>query len=168
MQHGLKGRQPGAAGRVKTSGSVSELESHLGYWLRFVSNHVSAQFAALVEAQGVSVSEWVALRHLFGQDESSAAQLMAALGMTKGAISKVLTRLEEKGLVARLAAGTDKRAQAIRLTKSGRALVPVLAALADQNDAAFFGHLLPAQREQLFAMMQEVVRRSQLKEIPVS
>ena len=40
---------------------ISSLESHIGFWLRFVSNHVSNRFALLVEKEGVSISEWVAL-----------------------------------------------------------------------------------------------------------
>ena len=148
--------------------AVSELESHLGFWLRFVSNHVSASFAAAIEGNGVSVSEWVALRHLFDHSESSAAELMAALGMTKGAVSKVVTRLEEKGLVERAMAVMDKRAQSVGLTKAGEALVPKLAALADQNDADYFGHLRPSQREALTAMMKELVAVHRLKEVPVN
>jgi hypothetical protein len=42
--------------------AVASLESHLGYWLRAVSNQVSGAFAARVETLGVSVAEWVVLR----------------------------------------------------------------------------------------------------------
>ena len=34
----------------------SHLTSHLGYWLRHVSNHVSQAFARKVEQQGVTVA----------------------------------------------------------------------------------------------------------------
>ena len=44
--------------------SPSSLDRHLGYWLRAVSNAVSRGFAARVEAEGVSVAEWVFLRLL--------------------------------------------------------------------------------------------------------
>ena len=62
---------------------VSTLDSHLGFWLRFVSNHVSARFAALVEAEGASVTEWVALRTLYDRPWTTHAELIQALGMTK-------------------------------------------------------------------------------------
>ena len=39
------------------SARVSPLESHLGYWLRVVSNHVSHGFKSKVEAHGVTVAE---------------------------------------------------------------------------------------------------------------
>jgi DNA-binding MarR family transcriptional regulator len=158
------GTQPA---RSRTRVTVSELESHIGFWLRFVSNHVSGEFSKLMEARGVSVSEWVALRHLFSVGESSAAALIDALGMTKGAVSKIVTRLEDKGFVTRAPGDTDRRAQLLVLTATGRALVPTLAKLADRNDANFFGHLTPAQQQALVATMQDIVRIHQLKEIPV-
>ena len=78
--------------------AVSPLDAHLGFWLRFVSNHVSARFSQLVEDEGCTVTEWVALRTLFDKTQTTHAELIQALGMTKGAASKVVTRLEEKGL----------------------------------------------------------------------
>ncbi len=147
--------------------AVSPLESHLGFWLRFVSNHVSGQFKRVVEANGVSVSEWVALRQLYNVGEASAAELMDALGMTKGAVSKIVTRLQDKGLVTRVAVDADRRAQQIVLSSAGSKLVPKLARLADDNDNVFFGHLDPVLRAQLSSAMQDIVRTHQLKQLPV-
>jgi DNA-binding MarR family transcriptional regulator len=149
------------------SPKVSGLEAHVGFWLRFVSNHVSRRFARLMQANGVTVSEWVALRRLHAAGVTAPTELIDTLGMTKGAISKILARLEAKGLVAREHAEEDRRAQRIALTPSGRQLVPRLAALADANDALFFGHLPRAAREQLVLNMMDIVRIHQLRDVPV-
>lgn len=149
------------------SQSVSPLEAHLGFWLRFVSNHVSLQFQKLVEANGVTVSEWVALRLLYGSSAATPVDLMDALGMTKGAISKIVTRLEKKSLLARATSISDRRAQVLVLTDAGRELVPRLAQLADQNDDAFFGHMPAEQRAAVMAAMQQVVAVHKLKMMPV-
>ena len=53
---------------------VSDLTDHLGYWLRFVSNHVSQAFASRVAAHGVSVAEWVLMRQLFDEHMQAAGQ----------------------------------------------------------------------------------------------
>lgn len=146
----------------------SPLEAHLGFWMRFVSNHVSTRFQQLLEAQGVTVTEWVALRTLWAANETSHAELIQALGMTKGAASKVVSRLEEKGLAKRQFARGNARDQALILTASGRALVPLLAALADANDEHFFGHLGLQERQLLMNALQALVQRHQLKYIPIS
>lgn len=146
---------------------VSPLDAHLGYWMRFVSNRVSAQFQLAVEEAGVSVAEWVALRTLLDGGQVTHGTLTEALGMTKGAVSKVIARLEDKGLVTRQSADGDARLLVLALTPAGRALVPRLAAIADDNDRQFFGHLPPQQREQLMGLLQEIVFLHQLNEVPV-
>lgn len=142
------------------------LEAHLGFWLRYVSSHVSARFQTLLAARDVSVTEWVALCTLSAQDTTSHAELIQALGMTKGAASKVISRLEEKGLVRRQLAEGKAREQVLALTGQGRTLTPALAALADANDAHFFGHLAPDERLALMQTLQALVRHHQLKAIP--
>jgi DNA-binding MarR family transcriptional regulator len=146
----------------------ASLESHLGFWLRFVSNHVSMRFQKLLEDEGITVTEWVALRTLLAQDESSHAALIQALGMTKGAASKVISRLEEKGLAQRQLVDGRVREQALVLTKKGKALVPHLAMLADANDEHFFGHLRGVDRRVLMDAMQALVQHHQLKEVPTN
>lgn len=144
------------------------LEAHLGFWLRFVSNHVSARFLQSLEQKGVSVTEWVALRTLWESPGTNHAGLIQALGMTKGAASKVVSRLEEKGLAERQLADGRAREQSLRLTASGRAMVPQLAALADANDEHFFGHLQADERRSLMDALHGLVQHHQLKEIPVT
>jgi len=148
--------------------AASPLDAHLGFWLRFVSNHVSARFSQLVEGEGSTVTEWVALRTLFDNPQTTHADLIQALGMTKGAASKVVTRLEEKGLARRELAEGSAREQMLRLTPQGRALVPRLAALADQNEEHFFGHLRAGERRALVAAFQALVTHHHLKEVPVA
>ncbi len=148
---------------------VSPLDAHLGFWMRFVSNQVSAEFARAVEARGVSVSEWVALRTLFDAGAGAThAALVAALGMAKGAVSKVVSRLQDKGYVTRAAHAADARAQVLALTPAGRALVPALARDADANDARFFGHLSARQRQELMRVLQALVRHHGLEQVPVA
>jgi DNA-binding MarR family transcriptional regulator len=148
--------------------SASPLEAHLGFWLRFVSNHVSGRFQQLLEARGVTVTEWVALRTLWARVDAGHADLIQALGMTKGAASKLVSRLEEKGLVKRQFAGASARDQSLALTPSGKALVPVLAAMADANDEHFFGHLAAHERQALMTAMQALVQQHGLKHLPTA
>jgi DNA-binding MarR family transcriptional regulator len=150
------------------SAAASPLDAHLGFWLRFVSNHVSARFAELLAAHDVTVSEWTALRTLDEQSETRHAALIDALGMTKGAASKIVTRLEAKGLAVRRLAEDSARDQWLALTSKGKRLVPVLAALADANEAHFFGHLQATERQALQAQMQALVAHHGLKSLPVS
>jgi len=146
---------------------LSPLKAHLGYWLRAVSNQVSHAFARKLEARGVSVAEWVMMRELYETDGLAPSHLAMELGMTKGAITKLADRLIEKSLITRHIRTDDRRAQTLALTPTGRKLVPALAALADENDAAFFGHLSAAEQTRLRAMLQAIVQHHGFKNIPV-
>jgi len=146
---------------------TSELTAHLGYWLRFVSNHVSQAFARKVEARGVTVAEWVVMRDLFDAEAMAPSRLAARIGMTRGAITKLADRLVAKELMTRTADPTDGRAQTLALTPAGRALVPELAALADANDSEFFGALTPEDRAALTRILRGIVERRGLTRVPV-
>lgn len=147
--------------------AISPLEAHLGYWLRYVSNHVSQAFARKVEAHGVTVAEWVVLRELYDQRGTLASELAIRLGMTRGAVSKLIDRLEGKSLISRAAREDDARYQTLALTKAGRDLVPILATLADANDAEFFGHLGADEQAALISTMQAIIKRGALRAVPI-
>ena len=81
--------------------SVSELRSHIGFWLRFVSNHVSHAFGRTLLNSGVTAAEWVILRQMYDQEEMSPSFLSELTGLTRGAVSKLIDRLLAKKLVTR-------------------------------------------------------------------
>lgn len=140
---------------------ISKLEDHLGYWLRFVSNGVSKEFAASLAKKEISVAEWVMLRILFDCSPASLGKLGKATGMTKGAVSKALDRLLSKSLVRVTSAQNDRRALSIELTAKGSRMVPQLAQLADRNDKKFFSSLSAAEAKTLKQILQKLVSENQ-------
>ena len=147
--------------------SASELTDHTGYWMRMVSNAVSQEFARKVSGEDVTVAEWVFMRALYDLEPTSPSVLAESMGMTKGAISKLAERLVAKGLVERAESRQDKRAHSLSLTTLGRAKIPVLAALADENDAEFFGVLTKKEHEALDRILKFLAERQGLKATPV-
>jgi DNA-binding MarR family transcriptional regulator len=146
---------------------ASDLAAHLGYWLRYVSNHVSQAFARKVEAHGVTVAEWVLMRQLLDVAALAPSRLAECMGMTRGAVSKLAERLIAKSLLVRTADPQDGRAQTLSLTRAGRSMVPKLAALADTNDAEFFDHLTAKDRAALLRTLRAIVEKRGLKSLPV-
>lgn len=152
---------------MSTNRSTSDLTAHLGYWLRYVSNHVSQAFARKVEAHGVTVAEWVLMRQLLDVEALPPSRLADRMGMTRGAITKLADRLIAKSLLTRKPDPVDGRAQTLALTAKGRRLVPELAALADTNDSEFFDHLAPKDRAALVRILRDIVEKRGLKSLPV-
>lgn len=146
--------------------AASGLEDHAGYWLRYVSNHVSHAFAQKVEARGVTVAEWVLLRLMLDRGPANPSQIAAIAGMTRGTVSRLVDRLSRKKLVERTSSDVDRRYQTVALTRAGMEIMPALAQLADDNDREFFGHLKPEERASLVLLLREIVARNGWKDCP--
>ena len=146
--------------------AVSELRSHIGFWLRFVSNHVSHAFAKKLLDSGVTAAEWVILREIYDTDEMPPSELAEQTGLTRGAISKLIERLVIKKLVSRKEGSDDRRYQRIALSPAGRRLVPTLATLADQNDREFFKPLTGKEQQALVATLKKLVHAHDLHKLP--
>ena len=121
-----------------------------------------------VESKGVTVAKWAVMREMLQAGPVNPNQLAQGLGMTRGAISKLVERLCHKEFVARTAAGGDRRYQSVALTAKGKKLVPKLAQLADENDREFFGHLAGEELANLIHLLKDVVHRHGWKDVPVS
>lgn len=152
--------------KAKDCSPPSNLHSHIGFWLRYVSNHVSHAFAKKLLDSGVTVAEWVILREMFDRDGTTPSDLAGVTGLTRGAISKLADRLIAKHLLARTYARDDRRYQTLALTTAGRSLVPTLAQLADENDEEFFAALSPKQRKRLVTTLRKLVEANHLSTLP--
>lgn len=134
-----------AAEHAVNAEPVPTLESQIGYWLRYLSNQVSSRLDEELWKLGFTETESVFLRAMFPAKFVTHMALQRQLGLTRSAAAKVLQKLERKGLVARQLAEGSARSQWLWLTPSGEALVPVLAAIAADNDMHFFRHMTPGQ-----------------------
>lgn len=146
--------------------SVPALSAHLGYVLRMVSNAVSHEFARGLAGESVTVAEWSMLRSLYGEGAVAPSALARRMGMTKGAISKLADRLGDKGLIERAANPEDKRAHSLSLSARGNEKVPILSALADRNDAAFFAVLTSEEQQSLRNLLHVLIDKHGLSGVP--
>jgi DNA-binding MarR family transcriptional regulator len=136
--------------------------------MRVVSNHVSYSFARKLEATGVTVAEWVVLREMSGGDRTTSPSAVADLtGLTRGAVSKLLGRLLQKGYVSRRESTGDGRRQDIELTPRAIALIPRLAKLADENDEEFFGVVPSRERRALRATLIRIAHLNHFSKAPI-
>lgn len=148
---------------------VSHLKSHLGFWMRLVSNQVSHSFAKKLADSDVTVAEWVILREMYSADQiTSPSRIVEITQLTKGAVSKLLTRLLEKKLILRNESFQDGRAQEVQLSARAIKLIPRLAHLADENDAEFFSSLSPVEKKQLIRILKKIASHQKLNQLPIN
>lgn len=152
---------------LDTEAAANPLEVHLGYWLRLVSNQVSGAFANALQEHQLSVAEWVALVHVDRHSGITAAVLADTMGMTRGAVSKVLDKLQSRQWLLRSTSQRDNRAQLLTLTRSGKRVLPALTGIADDNDEHFFAVLGASERNALRRLLQKLATAHRIHSPPV-
>jgi len=99
------------------------------------------------------------LPELFEGSGVMSSALADRMEMIRVAISKLADRLVAKRLIERLDNEKDERTHILRLTESSCKLVPTLPAVANNNDAEFFGHLSNAERHSMESIMKAVIEK---------
>lgn len=153
---------------VASAKHIPELESHLGYWLRRVSNAVSGGFSRALQEKQTSVAEWVLLRELHKREQAAPGELAATVGLTRGAVSKIVDKLEMKGWVQTEGKAGDSRFRVLSLTRAGLRNLPVLAEIADRNDESFFDCLSAGEKSALRELLIKVAEHNRIHDVPTN
>jgi len=162
METTIASMEPNAANTQQ----LTQLESHLGYWLRRVSNAVSGTFARALQEKQTSVAEWVLLRELHEHGQTAPGELADSLGLTRGAVSKIVDKLDAKGWIQTEAKEGDSRFRLLSLTRAGRRSLPVLAEIADQNDARYFDCLSAREKSTLRELLAKLTDHNRIQDAP--
>ena len=95
---------------------------------------------AKLEPFEVSAAQWLVVL-LVGQNAvSSASGLCEMLTHDPGAMTRLLDRLERKGILKRVRSAADRRTVQLELTDSGKALYPkIISAIVDVNNGLLRG-----------------------------
>jgi len=149
------------------SKQLTRLEGRLGYWLRRVSNAVSGTFARALQEKQTSVAEWVLLRELYERGQTAPGELADSLGLTRGAVSKIVDKLDGKGWIQTEAKEGDSRFRLLSLTRAGRRSLPVLAEIADQNDARYFDCLSAREKNSLRHLLAKLADHNRIQDVPI-
>ena len=89
---------------------------------------MAAQFERELSPFDVTLAQWGAMLAIRGQDGASPSQVAATVGIDRGATTRLIARMESKGLVAREGHSEDARSIVLRLTPKARAMMPQLVA----------------------------------------
>lgn len=132
----------------------TESVGHLLHQLMFAMRRDIEQRMA---AHDLTAAQWLPLWKLKLGTAASAQELARQMGIDAGAMTRLLDRLEAKGLIERLRSRTDRRVVNLALTPAGEAVAQhVPQALADVNNAYLQG-LSRAEWVQLRQLLQRML-----------
>ena len=136
----------------------SELSAFLPYLLNRAAELVSREFQPYYkERYGMLRTEWRVLFHLGRQGELTAKQICEQAALHKTKVSRAVTALEAKRLLERRPVETDRRSEALRLTKSGRAAFADLSQRAAHFDRTIETELGGAETAALKTMLLKLI-----------
>lgn len=107
--------------------------------LTFAANRYTRSVSRIYQDRfGIGAMDWRMLVMLTREPDSSVSHASRTIGIDKAAVSRSLTRLEQRGLVRAEAPGPDGRRRLFRLTDAGRAMHDEVLALAMERNRALF------------------------------
>ncbi|WP_077038046.1 MarR family winged helix-turn-helix transcriptional regulator [Pelomonas sp. KK5] len=106
-----------------------ERSESLGWLLKRVQQSMTAHADGQLCKQGLTHAQWGPLLMLHVNGPSSVARLVEQLGTDAGAMTRLLDRLEAKGLCQRVRSIEDRRVVMLSLTEEGERVTSQLTAV---------------------------------------
>lgn len=126
---------PAAASAPAAFYDASAVGDSIGQLLHQLMVSMRRDIEQGMAAHGLTAAQWLPLWKLKLGKASNAQELTCELGVDGGAMTRLLDRLEAKGLVERSRSSTDRRVVHLTLTEAGEAaIVHVPAVLAEVNN----------------------------------
>ena len=118
-------------------------ENSIGYLMRKAVTRVTQAVDREMVPNGLTNAQWVPLVKLFVGDADTAAALARECELDAGAMTRLLDRVEAKGLCSRQRSLQDRRVVKLQLTEEGRAAalkIPEVLARIQNACLAGFSH----------------------------
>lgn len=138
-----------------------DMDNALGYRIGLVATRLKICLRRVFMAAGLDITpeQWVVLFHLRQQQGQSQSELGDRSVKDKTTITRILDRLEHKGLALRRRDPHDRRAQRIFLTPEGEATLAALMPLVRRFAADTFQDVEPADRDTVLRMLGGIETR---------
>jgi DNA-binding MarR family transcriptional regulator len=137
-------------------------EESVGYMMRRILSGVAqAVESHMCEPGGPTYPQWMPLHKLYIGKVTTVAELARECELDTGAMTRLLDRLEAKGLCRRVRSVADRRVVHIELTDEGRAAaraVPEILSRVQNEHLAGFSH---AEWEQLKSYLRRIMNNAQ-------
>lgn len=163
----MKARRPPAYEQTWMKLAPAQREA----WIRLLAAHrrvTAALGSALEDEHGLSLAEWDVLVHLAPTEDGVRMSDLADLVLlTPSGMTRLMGRLEERGLVERHRSEDDARATLARITKRGLDLLAKAAPLHNEElKTHFLDGLTVDECEKLAALLRKVDEASRRADCP--
>jgi DNA-binding MarR family transcriptional regulator len=108
-----------AEGPIDPSRQDFKPEDSVGFLMRRIVTYVAQEVEREMEPYGLTEAQWKPLLRLYLRQAGTVAELARCCVMDAGSMTRLLDRMEAKGLLARVRSSEDRRVVNIVLTVEG-------------------------------------------------
>ena len=146
--------RPAATG---DNGLLLDLERYVPAFITFIANKLSNSATVFYQKNfGVNVTEWRIMSLLAIEPGIPASRICQVIGFDKGPVSRTLSLLQKRGLVAIRTSPDDGRTHSISLTAKGRATHDKVIVAALERERRLLSVLRKDEREVLIDLLRRV------------
>ena len=137
-----------------TSFNLNKSPSHLLHRAQQIAANHSA---SALKAAGVTLRQFSVLAALSGNEGVSQSDLVNATGIDRSTLADMVARMEQAGLIKRVASKTDARAKSVSLMAKGRKALEKAQPAVDAADAALFDAMPKTKQDALLSGLTKLV-----------
>lgn len=130
-------------------------EESIGYLLRTTVSTLMRAAETAMRPHGLTSVQWAPLMIISRGGNPTAASLARDLNTDTGAMTRMLDRLEAKGLLIRTRSSTDRRVVELTLTEQGRELTTMI----PHHLASVYNNHLAGFTQEEFVTLKQMLRR---------
>lgn len=113
--------------------------------------------SCFIQTLNISLAEYNCLIQYFNVDSLAVKVLADRLDITPGGVTRIITSLEEKGLVDRLMSKQDRRGIDVVLTQSGKAMVDKIRSASYAMHEEILQHIEPEHHESVIKAIESLI-----------
>jgi DNA-binding MarR family transcriptional regulator len=139
-------------------------EDSVGYLMRQILSTVGQEVERQLAHTELTNAQWIPLFKLFIGTASTAAELARECRLDAGAMTRLLDRLEAKGLLRRDRSAQDRRVVTISLTDDGRAAAQEIPKVLSRVQNAYLAGFSEPEFETLKIYLRRILHNAKLSE----
>lgn len=145
------------------AGATYRPENSVGFLMRQVVDLLSRALDTRMSAYGLTDAQWRPLLAMSYGHDNTATQIARMVGCDNGATTRLIDRLEDKGLVQRTRSAQDRRAVQLELTPEGERAARVVPYVIADVLNGFLADLTAHDINQLEDLLRRILQRAQVE-----
>lgn len=134
------------------------LHNSYTFWISRLASVMQDRFNKELETLDVTWPQWMVMNVLTHELANTPANIAAQIGVDRSAVTRLVDRLEKKGLVMREHDGLDRRSVKVHITSPGQMMVRHLDEAAERHQKVFLEGLHNTEYRALKGNIQKLLR----------